>query len=205
MQDERTRMLVSNLCLLQWSLWVGPVDHTEGDALGFGGEGPWDGGTGGAHADGDDAVAAGLDEELPGAFSKAGDVVQGEGSGESAAQETSSKTQTLVFLSHFTLKIQPGLKAWLHFEGPWTVSQRDDFSFESQGADLLWKIKTVTIKIFCSQKRIWKLWGSGVYFWFLMHIEPLGHMSLAPAGPWKYYLTLDWSKPGKKKSMPPPI
>lgn len=102
-----TRLWRSNLRLFQRSLCVLPVDHAEGDALWFGGEGPADGGAGGAHADGDDAVAAGLDEELPGTFSKPRDVVHREGRGESAGQETvqrrtSSDMQTCSCQSRLT-------------------------------------------------------------------------------------------------------
>lgn len=59
-----------DLGLLQRSVCALPVDHAEGDALGLGGERPADGGTRGAHADGDGAVTAGLDEQLPGAVAE---------------------------------------------------------------------------------------------------------------------------------------
>lgn len=56
----------SHLGLSHRSLCALPVDHTEGNALWFRGEGPGDSGTRGVHDDADDAVTAGLDEELPG-------------------------------------------------------------------------------------------------------------------------------------------
>lgn len=77
---------MSHLGLLQWSLCALPVDHTEGDALRFGGERPGDGRTRLAHDDGDGAVTAGLDEELSGAVSKSGDVIHREASREPTAQ-----------------------------------------------------------------------------------------------------------------------
>lgn len=55
-----------DLRLLQRGVCALSVDHAEGDALGFGGERPADGGTRRAHVDGDGAVTAGLDEKLPG-------------------------------------------------------------------------------------------------------------------------------------------
>ena len=61
---------VSHLGLLQRRLCALPVDHTEGDALGFRGEGPGNSGSRTAHGDGDGTVTAGLDEELSGAFPK---------------------------------------------------------------------------------------------------------------------------------------
>lgn len=72
--------------LLQRRLGALPVHHAEGDALGLGGEGPGDGGARPAHADGDGAVAAGLDEELPGAVAERRDVVHREADGDAAAQ-----------------------------------------------------------------------------------------------------------------------
>lgn len=62
--------LVSHLGLLQRSVCTLPVDHTEGDTLGFRGERPGDSGTRTAHGDGDGAVTAGLDEKLSGAVPK---------------------------------------------------------------------------------------------------------------------------------------
>lgn len=60
----------AHLGLLQWRLSTLPVDHAEGDALGFRGERPCDGGAGAAHGELDGAVTAGLDEELSGALPK---------------------------------------------------------------------------------------------------------------------------------------
>ena len=71
-------MLASHPGLLHRSLRALPVDHTEGDALGFGGERPGDRGTRTAHGDGDGAVTAGLDEEFPGTVAKLRNVVDAE-------------------------------------------------------------------------------------------------------------------------------
>ena len=64
------------------------VHHAEGDALGLGGEHPGDGGPvlgpHRAHRDGDHAVAAGADEQLPGRRPEARDVLQGVGGREPA-------------------------------------------------------------------------------------------------------------------------
>lgn len=56
--------------MLQQGVCALSVEHAEGDALGFRGEGPADGGTRGAHVDGDGAVTAGFDEKLTGAVTK---------------------------------------------------------------------------------------------------------------------------------------
>lgn len=61
----------SHLGLLQRGVWALPVDHAEGDALGLRRERPGDGGPRGGHADGEGAVAAGLDEKLPTAVPEA--------------------------------------------------------------------------------------------------------------------------------------
>lgn len=58
------------LGLLQRSLCALPINYTERDALWFRGEGPGHGGSSRSHSNGDDAVTARLDEELPRAFPK---------------------------------------------------------------------------------------------------------------------------------------
>lgn len=58
------------LCLLE--------DHTEGDALGVGGEDPTDGEACLGHGDGDDTVGTGPHEQLPVALPKVGDLVHRE-------------------------------------------------------------------------------------------------------------------------------
>lgn len=62
---------MSHFGLLQRSVCALPVDHAEGDALGIRRERPGDGGPGRVHDDGEGAVTAGLDEELPTAVLKA--------------------------------------------------------------------------------------------------------------------------------------
>lgn len=75
-----------HLGLFQWCLCTFPVEHTEGDALGFRGESPADSGTRTAHGNGDGAVTTGLDEELPGAVPKPWDVIDREVDRKTAAQ-----------------------------------------------------------------------------------------------------------------------
>ena len=70
---------VDYLGLLQGDVSAVSIHHAEGDALGLGGKHPADSGTGVANGDGDDAVAAGLDEELPELVSKLGDLINTEG------------------------------------------------------------------------------------------------------------------------------
>lgn len=81
-------MLPSYLGLLKWSLCALPVDHTEGDALWFRGEGPGHSGARTAHGDGDGAVTARFDEELSGAVTKRRDVIYREAHREPAAHGT---------------------------------------------------------------------------------------------------------------------
>lgn len=88
---QRPSVLVSHFGLLQRSVGALPVDHAEGDALGLRREGPGDGGTGRAHDDGDGAVTAGLDEKLPAAVPKAGDVIDCEGDIKPATQPRGAK------------------------------------------------------------------------------------------------------------------
>lgn len=69
---------MSHFGLLQRRVRALPVDHAEGDALGLRRERPGDGGPGCVHHDGDGAVAAGLDEQLPAAVLQARDVIHRE-------------------------------------------------------------------------------------------------------------------------------
>lgn len=86
---------VSDLGLLQWDLCVLSVDHTEGDALGLGGEHPGDGGTRVAHGDGDGAVTAGLDEELSGVVPEPCDVIHRKGDREPRTEDTNQEMNTV--------------------------------------------------------------------------------------------------------------
>lgn len=76
-----------HLGLLQWCLCTLPVDRTEGNALRFRGKCPQNTGSRAAHADGDDAVAAGLDEQFSGAVPKPWDVIYCEVDREPTAQK----------------------------------------------------------------------------------------------------------------------
>lgn len=69
----------AHLALIQWGVLRLPEDHTEGDALGVGGEDPADGEACLGHGDGDEAVGAGSHEQLPGTLPEAGDLLRGEG------------------------------------------------------------------------------------------------------------------------------
>lgn len=69
---------MSHFGLLQRRVRALPVDHAEGDALGLRRERPGDGGPGRVHHDGDGAVTAGLDEQLPAAVLQARDVIHRE-------------------------------------------------------------------------------------------------------------------------------